>query len=89
MPLQDGQGDIGFSPLMDVVAINEQAEQVGGNKAPLPGMKANERDNNAVKGGQNPALPKAFAHHHSGSHGQQTRKVIQMQHACNSEFLIH
>jgi len=87
--LKDGWGDLRLTPFVYVVAINQQAKDVGGNEAPLPGVKADERNNNTIEGGQNPALPKTLAHHHGGSHGQQTRNVIQMQHAGNSEFLIY
>ena len=79
-------GNLRFTPLVDVIGIDQKTEQVRGNESPLPGVQANQAKNNAVDCSQHPALPQTLAHHHGGSHGQQTRNIIQMQHADVRRF---
>ncbi len=49
------------APLVDVVAVNAEAEKIGRYEADLFGLEPDAADDDAVSRGYQPALPVTFA----------------------------
>ncbi len=60
---------LGQPPLVNVVAIDAKTEEVCGDEAGLLGLKADVADDDAVGGGNQPALPVSFADEDRGADG--------------------
>jgi hypothetical protein len=48
-------------PVDQVVTVDRETEQVGGNKAGLPSAEADHANDDAIDGGENPPMPQAAA----------------------------
>src|SRR5947207_11938078 len=57
--------------------VEGDAEKIGGNKSELGGADADDADDGAIYGGDDPALPEFFADEHGGENGQNAGQIIK------------
>jgi len=65
------------APVDEVAGVEGDAEKIGGNKSELGGADADDTDDGAIDGSDDPALPQLFANEHSGENGQNAGQVIK------------
>ena len=64
-------------PFQHVVGINAQAEEVCRDKPQLRGANADHANNEAIDGGDDPALPSASSDHQCGGDGQDAGEIVE------------
>lgn len=64
------------APSPQIVGVNAQAEDVGSNKAPLPGAQPDHADDHAVGACNHPPLPHPPPHQEGGNNREQAGKII-------------
>jgi hypothetical protein len=70
-----------FRPPVDQVAgVEGDAEKIGGDESELRGLDANDTNDSAIDGGNDPTLPELFANEHSRQDGQNAGDVIESNH---------
>jgi len=65
------------APVDEVAGVEGDAKKIGGNETELRGADADDADDGAIKGGNDPALPKFLANEDGGENGQNARQIIQ------------
>ncbi len=65
------------APVDEVAGVEGNAEKVGGNETELGGADANDANDGAIEGSNNPALPEFLANEDGGENGQNARQIIQ------------
>ena len=65
------------APVDEVAGVEGDAEKVGGDKSELSGADADDTDDGAIDGSDDPALPQLFANEHSGENGQNAGQVVK------------
>jgi len=65
------------APVDEVAGVEGDAKKIGGNKSELGGADADDTDDGAIDGGNDPALPELLANEHSGENGQNARQIIK------------
>ena len=65
------------APVDEVAGVEGDAEKIGGNEAELGGADANDADDGAIEGSNDPALPEFLANEDGGENGQNARQIIQ------------
>ncbi len=65
------------APVDEVAGVEGDAEKVGGNETELGGAEADDADDGAINGGDDPALPELLANEDGGENGQNARQIIQ------------
>jgi len=70
-----------FGPPVDQVAgVQGDAEKIGGDESELRGLDANDTNDRAVNGSNDPALPELLANEHSRQDGQNAGDIIESNH---------
>ena len=70
-----------FGPPVDEVAgVESDAEKIGGDESELRGLDANDTNDRAVNGSNDPALPELLANEYSRQDGQNAGDVIESNH---------
>ena len=67
-------------PVDQVAGVQGDAEKIGGNETELRGADANDTNDSAIEGGNDPTLPELLANEHSRQHGQNAGDVIESNH---------
>ena len=65
------------APIDEVAGVKGDAEKVGGNETELCGTDANDANDGAIEGSNDPALPEFLANEDGGENGQNARQIIQ------------
>ncbi len=65
------------APVDEVAGVEGDAEEVGGDETELSGADADDADDSAIEGGNDPALPELLANEDGGEHGENARQIIQ------------
>ncbi len=65
------------APVDEVAGVEGDAEKIGGDEAELGGTDADNTDDGAVEGGDDPALPELLADEDSGSDGQDAGEIVE------------
>ena len=65
------------APVDEVAGVEGNAEEVGGNETELCSTDANDANDGAVEGSNDPALPEFLANEDGGENGQNARQIIQ------------
>jgi hypothetical protein len=65
------------APVDEVAGIEGNAEEVGGDKTELGGAHADDADDGAIEGSNDPALPEFFANEHGGENRQHAGQIIE------------
>ena len=65
------------APVDEVAGVEGDAEKIGGDKTELGGTEADDTNDGAINGGDDPALPEFLANEHGGENGQNARQIIQ------------
>jgi hypothetical protein len=68
------------APVDEVAGVEGDAEEVGGDKTELGGAEANDTDDGAIDGSNDPALPEFPANENGGEHGENAGKIIESNH---------
>ena len=66
-----------YSPAAKVSGVQRDADEIGRDEAELGGAKADDADDGAIDGGNDPALPEFFAEQDRAQDSQDARDVIQ------------
>ncbi len=61
----------------EVAGVEGDAEKIGGDEAELGGADADDADDGAIEGGNDPALPEFLPNEYGGENGQNARQIIQ------------
>jgi hypothetical protein len=69
-----------FAPFKNVVSIECDAKQIRRDKAELPGVHANDANENAVRAGDDPAFPPLSAHQDGRGDCQNAGDIVQTEH---------
>ena len=64
----------------EVAGVEGDAEKVGGNETELRGAEADDADDGAIEGSNDPALPEFPANENGGEHGENAGKIIESNH---------
>jgi hypothetical protein len=76
------------APVDEVAGVEGDAEKIGGDETELGGAHADDTDDSAIEGGNDPALPELFANEDGGENGQdagQTRASPLLKTFCIGE----
>jgi len=65
------------APVDEVAGVEGDAEEISGNETELCGTEANDADDGAIEGSNDPALPEFLANEDGGENGQNARQIIQ------------
>jgi hypothetical protein len=65
------------APVDEVAGVEGNAEKIGGDETELRGADANDADDGAINGGDDPALPEFLADEHGGENGQHAGEIIE------------
>ena len=65
------------APVDEVAGVEGDAEEVGGDETELGGADADDADDGAIDGGDDPALPELLANEDGGSDGQDAGEIIE------------
>lgn len=76
------------APLIDVVAVNAETEEIGRYKSGLFGLNPDVTDDEAVGGGYYPTLPVTLANQDRGTDRKNTRNVIKAHEDGFIQFMI-
>ena len=68
------------APVDEVAGVKGDAEKVGGNETELCSTDANDANDGAIKGSNDPALPEFPANENGGEHGENAGKIIESNH---------
>ena len=68
------------APVDEVGRVKGDAKEIGGYETELGGADANDTDDCAIEGSDNPALPELFANKDGGQDGQNTGEIIESNH---------
>jgi hypothetical protein len=68
------------APVDQVAGVQGDAEKIGGDESELRGLDANDTNDRAVNGSNDPALPELLANEHSRQDGQNARDIIESNH---------
>jgi len=63
-----------------VAGVQGDAEKIGGDESELRGLDANDTNDRAVNGSNDPALPELLANEHSRQDGQNAGDIIESNH---------
>ena len=66
-----------FSPAPEIVRIQGNAKQIGGDEAKLSGSNPHEANNDAIRTRYQPSLPQVLSHQHGRQDRKNARNVIQ------------
>jgi len=64
----------------EVAGVKSDAKEIGGDESELRGLDANDTNDRAVNGGNDPALPELFANEHRRQDGQNAGDIIESNH---------
>ena len=64
------------APVDEVAGVEGDAEKVGGNETELCSADANDANDGAIEGGNDPALPEFLANQDGGENGQHDGEII-------------
>ena len=76
------------APLINVVAVNAKAEEIGRNEPCLPGLKADVTDDHAVSRGYQPTLPMTLADQDCRADRKNAGNVIKTHEDGFVQFMI-
>jgi len=65
------------APVDEVAGVEGDAKEIGGDKSELCGADADDTDDGAIDGGNDPALPELLANEHGGENGQNAGQIIK------------
>ncbi len=65
------------APVDEVAGVEGDAEKIGGDETELGGADADDANDSAIEGGNDPALPELLANEDGGENGQNARQIIQ------------
>jgi hypothetical protein len=65
------------APVDEVAGVEGDAEEIGRNEAELGGAHADDTDDGAIDGSNDPALPELFADEHGGEHGEDAGEIVE------------
>jgi hypothetical protein len=65
------------APVDEVAGVEGDAEKIGGHETELGSADADDADDGAVDGGNDPALPEFPANENGGEHSKNTGKIIE------------
>ena len=65
------------APVDEVAGVKGDAQKVGGDEAELGSAHADDADDGAIDGGDDPALPEFLANEDGGEHGQHAGQIIE------------
>ena len=65
------------APVDEVAGVESDAKKVGGNESELRSLNADDANDGAVDGGNDPALPELFANEHGGKNGKHAGEIIE------------
>jgi len=65
------------APVDEVARVEGDAEEVGGDESELGGADADDTDDGAIDGGDDPALPELLANKHGTHNGQDAGQIIE------------
>jgi len=68
------------APVDKVACVKGDTEKIGGDESELRGADANDTNDRAVNGSNDPALPELFANEHSRQYGQNAGDIIESNH---------
>ena len=68
------------APVDEVAGVEGDAEEIGGDETELGGAHADDTDDGAIEGSDDPALPELFANEGGGQDRQNTRDIIESNH---------
>src|ERR1700675_1657126 len=68
------------TPIEEIGRVKGDAKEVCGYETELGGADADNTDDGAIQGGNNPALPELFANEDGGQDRQNTRDIIESNH---------
>ena len=68
------------TPVDEVAGVEGDAKKISGDKPELGGAEADDTDDGAIDGGNDPALPESLANEHGGENGQNARQIIESNH---------
>lgn len=68
------------APVDEVGRVKGDAKKIGGHETELSGANADNTDDGAIEGGNNPTLPELFANEDGGQDRQNTREIIESNH---------
>jgi hypothetical protein len=70
-----------FGPPVDEVAeVESDTKEIGGDESELRGLDADDTNDSAIDGGNDPTLPELFANEHSRQDRQNAGDVIESNH---------
>ncbi len=64
------------APVEQVAGVEGHAEKIGGNKVELCSRDADDADDGAIEGSNDPALPEFLANQDGGENGQHDGEII-------------
>jgi hypothetical protein len=65
------------APIDEVAGVKCDAEEIGGDETELGGAEADDTDDGAVDGGDDPTLPELLANEHGGGDGEHAGEIIE------------
>ena len=65
------------APVDEIAGVESDAEEVGGDETELGGAHADDTDDGAIEGSNDPALPELLANEHGGENGQHAGQIIE------------
>jgi hypothetical protein len=68
------------TPVDEIGCVKGDAKKIGGHETELGGADADDTDDCAIKGSDNPTLPELFANEDSGQDRQNAREIIESNH---------
>jgi hypothetical protein len=68
------------TPVEEIGRVQGDAQEIGGYETELGGADADDTDNGAIEGSNNPALPELFANEDGGQDGQNAGEIIESNH---------
>lgn len=91
-PIREGGGlrrlSLRQAPLINVVAVNTEAKEIGGDESGLLRLETDVADDDAVRRGDQPTLPVALANQDRGANGKNTGNVIKTHENRFVQFMI-
>lgn len=91
-PIREGRGlrrlPLRGAPLIDVVTVDAEAEEIGRYESGLFGLQPDVADDDAVRSGYQPTLPVTFADQNRRADGKNTRNVIKTHEDGFVQFMI-
>src|ERR1700730_12907381 len=70
-------GQLLGAPVDEVAGVKGDAEEIGGDKPELGGAYADNANDGAIEGRDDPALPELLANEHGGDDGQHAGQIIE------------